>query len=65
MWLTQAGQTKEPKSEAGLGRYLHDRLSKILGAPVAQASLEGGADVVPVSARLVAILTSLPTKTAK
>lgn len=41
-------------------RYLHDGLSKVLGTPVAQAGLEGGADVVPVSPRLVAVLTRLP-----
>lgn len=71
-----AGQTKEPEKRGwvgsgrgvegrAMGRYLHDRLSKVLGAPVAQASLEGGADVVSVPARLVTILTGLPSKTAK
>lgn len=46
----------------GAGRwrhYLHDRLSKILGAPITQAGLEGGTDVVPVTTGLVAILARL------
>ena len=35
--------------------YLHDRLSEILGAPITQARLEGGTDVVPVTAWIVTL----------
>lgn len=73
--LTPAGQS-ETKSAAAeeerwtekwrqTGHYLHDRLSEILGAPVTQARLEGGTDVVPVTTRLIPILTCLETKIFK
>lgn len=48
------------RKRAGRWRhYLHDGLSKILGAPITQAGLEGGTDVVPVTTGLVAILARL------
>lgn len=53
---TEAGRRK---GAGGWRHYLHDGLSKILGAPIAQAGLEGGTDVVPVTAGLVAILARL------
>lgn len=39
--------------------YLSDRLSKVFGAPVAQAGLQGQTDVVPVADRLVAVFSCL------
>lgn len=48
------------RNRAGRWRhYLHDGLSEILGAPITQAGLEGGTDVVPVTTGLVAILARL------
>lgn len=44
----------------GEGLYLHDGLREVLGAPVAQSRLHGGADEVPVPARLVAVVRGLP-----
>lgn len=45
------------------GQHLHDGLSKVLGAPVAQARLQGRADVAAVSSRLVSVLSGLQTST--
>lgn len=39
--------------------YLHDGLSKILGAPITQAGLEGGTNVIPVSTRVIPVLCGL------